>query len=69
MVSRRIEDALQQLRAEYLAAPRLTLESSEVARILNVDPPLARTLLQALTDSRFLQCTRDGRFTLAARNC
>ena len=67
MVPRRIEDALQQLRAEYLAAPRLSLASNEVARILNVDPPTARTLLEALTESHFLKCSADGRFTLAVQ--
>lgn len=67
MVSRRIEDALQQLRAEYLSAPRLSLESNEVARILNIDPPTARTLLDALKESHFLKCSSDGRFTLAAQ--
>ena len=63
MVPHRIEDALQQLRSEYQEMPMLSLTPGEVARIVNVDPPTARLLLQALADSRFLKPTRDGRFT------
>ena len=62
MALRRIEDALQLLRAEYLDIPRLSLTPAEVARIVEVDPPTARLLLGALEDSRFLERTRDGRF-------
>ena len=65
MALHRIEDALQLLRSEYLDMPNLSLTPAEVARILGVTPPTARTLLQALEDSRFLQRTRDGRFNLA----
>ena len=63
MVPHRIEDALQQLRSEYQEMPMLSLTPGEVARIVNVDPPTARILLQALADSYFLKHTRDGRFT------
>ena len=63
MVPHRIEDVLQQLRSEYQEMPMLSLTPGEVARIVNVDPPTARTLLQALADSHFLKHTRDGRFT------
>ncbi len=65
MALHRIEDALQLLRSEYLDMPNLSLTAAEVARILGVAPPTARTLLQALEDSRFLERTRDGRFNLA----
>ena len=63
MVPHRIEDVLQQLRSEYQEMPMLSLTPGEVARIVNVDPPTARILLQALADSHFLKHTRDGRFT------
>lgn len=66
MARHRIEDALQLLRSEYLEMPRLSLTPGEVARILNVDSPTARVLVQALEDSRFLQRSRDGHFTLVA---
>ena len=61
----RIEDALQRLRSEYQVMPRLSLTPGEVARIVNVDPPTARILLEALADSQFLKRTWDGRFTRA----
>ncbi len=68
MVLHRIEDALQLLRSEYLDMPSLSLTAAEVARIVNVAPPTARTMLQALEDSRFLERTLDGRFTLAVHH-
>ena len=63
MVPRRLEDPLQRLRSEYLAMPMLSLTPGEVARVVNVDPSTARDLLQALNESHFLECTREGRFT------
>ena len=65
MEPRRIEDALELLRSEYLDMPKLSFTPDEVARILNIDPPTARVLLQTLEDSHFLEHTRDGRFTRA----
>ena len=65
MEPRRIEDALELLRSEYLDMPKLSFTPGEVARILNIDPPTARVLLQTLEDSHFLEHTRDGRFTRA----
>ena len=62
----RIEDTLERLRSEFLAMPGLALTSDEVARILNVDPPTARGVLQALEESHFLVRTRDGRFARVA---
>ncbi len=64
MASQRIEDALQLLRAEYLDMPGLSLTPVEVERLLDLDPPTAEVILQALEDSRFLERTPDGRFTL-----
>ena len=55
MEPRRIEDAL-------------SFTPGEVARILNIDPPTARVLLQTLEDSHFLKHTRDGRFTRAVHH-
>ncbi len=66
MATHRIEDALQRLRSEYQDMPRLSLTPGDVARIVNVDSPTARVLLEALADSHFLKPTRDGRFTRAA---
>ena len=54
MEPRRIEDALELLRSEYLDMPKLSFTPGEVARILNIDPPPARVLLQTLEDSHFL---------------
>ncbi len=68
MEPRRIEDALELLRLEYLDMPRLSFTPGEVARILNIDPPTARGLLQPLEDSHFLVHTRDGRFTRAVHH-
>ena len=68
MEPRRIEDALELLRSEYLNMPKLSFTPGEVARILNVDPPTARVLLQTLEDSHFLKHTRDGRFTRAVHH-
>ena len=68
MASQRIEDALQLLRLEYRDMPRLSLTPSEVARLLNLDPPTARVVLRTLEDSRFLERTRDGRFTRAVHH-
>ena len=65
MVPRRLEESLQRLRSEFLAMPRLCLTPGEVARLVNVDPPTARDLLQTLYKSHFLKCTREGRFTRA----
>ncbi len=65
MASQRIEDALQLLRAEYLDMPGLSLTPVEVEGLLDLDPPTAETILQALEDSRFLERTPDGRFALA----
>ena len=65
MVPHRLEESLQRLRSEYLATPMLALTPGEVARIVNVDPPTARDLLQTLIESHFLRCTRDGRFARA----
>lgn len=62
----RIEDALERLRSEFLDMPSLSLTPGEVARILNVDPPTARGILQALEESHFLIRTRDGRFARVA---
>jgi len=66
MAAHHIEDTLERLRSEFLAMPRLCLTPSEVARLVNVDPPTARDLLQTLYESHFLKCTREGRFTRAA---
>ena len=63
MASHHIEDTLERLRSEFLAIPSLSLTPGEIARILNVDPPSARSLLHALEESHFLKRTRDGRFT------
>ena len=63
----RIEDALQLLRAEYLDRPHLALTPAEGARLVRVDRPTARILLEALEGSRFLERTRDGRFTRVQR--
>ena len=68
MEPRRIEDALELLRSEYLDMPKLSFTPGEVARILNIDPPTARVLLQTLEDSHFLEHTRDGRFTRAVHH-
>ena len=68
MEPRRIEDALELLRSEYLDMPQLSFTPGEVARILNIDPPTARVLLQTLEDSHFLEHTRDGRFTRAVHH-
>ena len=68
MEPRRIEDALELLRSEYLDMPQLSFTPGEVARILNIDPPTARVLLQTLEDSHFLAHTRDGRFTRAVHH-
>ncbi len=38
MEPRRIEDALELLRSEYLDMPKLSFTPGEVARILNIDP-------------------------------
>ena len=65
MARRRIEDTFQRLRSEYLDIPRLSLTPSQVAQILNVDPPTARGLLHTLEESHFLERTRDGRFARA----
>ena len=65
MTSQRIEDALQLLRAEYLDMPGLCLTPVEVEGLLDLDPPTAEVILQELEDSRFLERTPDGRFTLA----
>ncbi len=65
MASHRIEEALQRLRAEFLDAPSLSVTPGEVARILAVDPPTARVVLDALEDAHFLARARDGRFTRA----
>ena len=65
MASQRIEDALQLLRAEYLDMPGLSLTPVEVEGLLDLDPPTAETILQALEASRFLERTPDGRFALA----
>ncbi len=62
MASHRIEDTLQRLRSEYQGTPRLSLTPGQVAQILNVDPPTARSLLHTLEESHFLERTRDGRF-------
>ena len=62
MPSRRIEDALQLLRAEYLDTPDLALTPSQVAGLVDLDPPTAEIVLQALADSCFLMRTSDGRF-------
>ncbi len=64
MASQRIEDALQLLRAEYLDTPGLCLTPVEVEGLLDLDPPTAEVILQALEDSRFLERTPDGRFAL-----
>ena len=68
MEPRRIEDALELLRSEYRDMPQLSFTPGEVARILNIDPPTARVLLQTLEDSHFLEHTRDGRFTRAVHH-
>ncbi len=65
MASQRIEDALQLLRAEYLDMPGLSLTPVDVEGLLDLDPPTAETILQALEGSRFLERTPDGRFALA----
>ena len=64
MAAHHIEDALERLRSEFLAIPSLSLTPGEVARILNVDPPTAWGVLQALETSHFVERTRDGRFAL-----
>lgn len=65
MASQHIEDALLLLRAEYLDMPGLSLTPVEVEGLLDLDPPTAATILQALEDSRFLEHTPDRRFALA----
>ena len=67
MATHRIEDALQRLRSEYQDMPRLSLTPGEVARIVNVDPPTARVLLEALADSHFLKPTRCDRRAVTNR--
>ena len=62
MAYRRVADTLQRLRSEYQGMPRLSLTPGQVAQILNVDPPTARSLLHTLEASHFLERTRDGRF-------
>ena len=44
MEPRRVEDALELLRSEYLDMPKLSFTPGEVARILDIDPPTARAL-------------------------
>ena len=58
---RRIADTLQRLRSEYLDMPRLSLTPGQVAQILSVEPPTARSLLHARRVA-LLEGTRDGRF-------
>ena len=65
LLSDRIEDAVQLLRAEYLETPNLLLTPGEVAELLELDRATASAVLQALEDSAFLELTPDGQFRLA----
>jgi len=67
MVSRRVEDALQLLRAEYHELPGLALTSAEIQRLLNVEAPLSEAIIDALVYSRFLERTTDGRYVRPRR--
>ena len=65
LVSDRIENAVQLLRAEYFETPTLGLTPGEVAELLSLDRATALTVLQALEDSDFLELTAEGQFRLA----
>ena len=65
MASRRIEDALQVLRSEYVDAPGLVLTPADVAGHFTLDRPTAAALLRAMEHSHFLRRTPDGGFALA----
>lgn len=49
-------------RGEFLEMPGLRLTPDQAARLWGVSGPMARRLLQALTDARFLVCYDDGSY-------
>lgn len=57
---RRIEHALQCLRAHYDGVAGLRLTVSEAAAMLDLDGWIAREILEALAASRFLDRTSGG---------
>jgi DNA-binding IclR family transcriptional regulator len=67
VTSRRIDDALSTLRADYTDTPGLALTPADVAHHCALDRQTAALLLRALERSRFLDRTSDGRFVLARR--
>jgi hypothetical protein len=57
MLSR--EDALRQIRAEYLEMPGLCLTCAQAQRLFGLDPLTCSSLLASLTKDRFL-CRRSN---------
>jgi hypothetical protein len=56
----------EQVRAEYLEMPGLSLTVKQAARFWNLDPALCQRVLERLAHGGFLATTRRGSYMRAA---
>jgi len=63
---RSIQSSLERIRAEYQEMPGLRLTPDQVARLCGVERAACEQLLEALVDTRYLERSRDGRYTRPA---
>ena len=51
---------LQRVRSEFNEMPGLRLTPAQAARLLGLQPPLCRTVINALVEASFLRWAPDG---------
>jgi hypothetical protein len=56
------EQMLQRIYGEFMEMPGLKLSCRQAQRLLGLDEPACRHLLQILVDTNFLTCHRNGTY-------
>lgn len=59
-------ELLVRIRAEYLEMPGLQLTAPQARCLFGLDVETCDAVLAALVDAKFLSCTRNGLFVMAA---
>ena len=64
MSTRRHQEVLERLRAEYREMPGMRLRLEQVQRLCGIEQPLCKLALEALVEAKFLRLESDGAYVL-----